>query len=55
MLRRRLNALVAARNRATDIPHGKIHAELRRICGGPPSAQATLEQLEKRIEAIQRM
>lgn len=55
MLRRRLNALVAARHRATDIPHGKIHAELRRICGGPPSAQATLEQLEERIATIQSM
>ncbi|TWJ15189.1 superfamily II DNA or RNA helicase [Stackebrandtia albiflava] len=54
-LRRQLNALVAARHHATDVPHGKIHAELRRICGGPPSAQATLEQLEQRIEAIQRM
>jgi len=54
-LRRRLNALVAARHHATNVPHGKIHAELRRICGGPPSAQASLEQLEQRIEAIQQL
>ena len=54
-LRKRLNALVAAHHHATDLPHGKIHAELRRVCGGPPSAQATIEQLEQRIEAIQRM
>jgi superfamily II DNA or RNA helicase len=48
-LRRQLNALVAAYHRRTGIPHGKIHAELRRRCGGPPSAQATIEQLEERI------
>ncbi|GAA2513286.1 DEAD/DEAH box helicase [Pilimelia columellifera] len=52
-LRRRLNALVAARHHRTNLPHGKIHAELRRLCGGPPSAQATIEQLEERIATIQ--
>jgi superfamily II DNA or RNA helicase len=54
-LRRQLNALVAAHHHRTDLPHGKIHAELRRLCGGPPSAQATIEQLEERIAAIQTM
>ncbi|MGW3805336.1 DEAD/DEAH box helicase [Micromonospora sp. NPDC005113] len=52
-LRRQLNALVAARHHRTGQPHGKIHAELRRICGGPPSAQATIEQLEERIATVQ--
>ncbi|MFX0593782.1 DEAD/DEAH box helicase [Melissospora conviva] len=52
-LRRQLNALVAARHHSTGQPHGKIHAELRRICGGPPSAQATIEQLEERIATVQ--
>ncbi|MET8154268.1 DEAD/DEAH box helicase [Actinoplanes sp. NPDC049668] len=52
-LRRRLNTLVAAHHHRTDLPHGKIHAELRRLCGGPPSAQATIEQLEERIATIQ--
>ena len=52
-LRRQLNALVAARHHHTGQPHGKIHAELRRICGGPPSAQATIEQLEERIATVQ--
>ncbi|HEY0698467.1 MAG TPA: DEAD/DEAH box helicase [Micromonospora sp.] len=52
-LRRQLNALVAARHHRTGLPHGKIHAELRRLCGGPPSAQATIEQLEERIAAVQ--
>ncbi|GLZ80077.1 hypothetical protein Afil01_48840 [Actinorhabdospora filicis] len=51
-LRRQLNALVASRHHATNEPHGKIHAELRRLCGGPPSAQATIEQLEERIARI---
>src|SRR5207249_11027985 len=34
-LRRQLNALVAAHHHRTGLPHGKIHAELRRRCGGP--------------------
>jgi superfamily II DNA or RNA helicase len=53
VLRRQLNALVAAHHHRTALPHGKIHAELRRRCGGPPSAQATIEQLEERIATIQ--
>jgi superfamily II DNA or RNA helicase len=52
-LRRQLNALVAAHHHRTGLPHGKIHAELRRLCGGPPSAQATTEQLEERIATAQ--
>ncbi|HET6531771.1 MAG TPA: DEAD/DEAH box helicase [Actinoplanes sp.] len=52
-LRRQLNSLVAAHHHRTGLPHGKIHAELRRLCGGPPSAQATIEQLEERIATIQ--
>jgi superfamily II DNA or RNA helicase len=53
LLRKQLNLMVAAHHHRTEIPHGKIHAELRRLCGGPPSAQATIEQLEARITAIQ--
>jgi superfamily II DNA or RNA helicase len=52
-LRRQLNTLVAAHHHRTGLPHGKIHAELRRLCGGPPSAQATIEQLEERIVTVQ--
>ncbi|SDL48593.1 Superfamily II DNA or RNA helicase [Glycomyces sambucus] len=51
-LRKQLNALVGARSFSTNEPHGKIHAMLRSKCGGPPSAQATIEQLEERIAAI---
>jgi superfamily II DNA or RNA helicase len=52
-LRRQLNGMVAAHHHRTGLPHGKIHAELRRICGGPASAQATIAQLEERIIALQ--
>ena len=52
-LRRQLNALVAAHHHRTGLAHGKIHSELRTRCGGPPSAQATIEQLEERISMIQ--
>jgi superfamily II DNA or RNA helicase len=51
-LRRQLNTLVAAQHHRTDRPHGQIHAELRKLCGGPPSAQASIEQLEERIATI---
>jgi len=51
-LRKQLNVLVAAEHHRTGRPHGQIHAELRRLCGGPPSAQATIEQLESRIATI---
>ncbi|MGY0232363.1 DEAD/DEAH box helicase [Longispora urticae] len=53
LLRRQLNDLVGAHHHRTNLPHGKIHAELRRLCGGPPSAQATIEQLEERIATLQ--
>ena len=53
MLRKQLNSLVAGQHHRTNRPHGQIHAELRRLCGGPPSAQATIEQLEERIATIQ--
>jgi len=51
-LRRQLNALVGAAHHRTGRPHGSIHAQLRAECGGPPSPQATIEQLTQRIVAI---
>ncbi|MCA1695550.1 MAG: ATP-dependent helicase, partial [Actinobacteria bacterium] len=48
-LRRELNTLVAMAHHRTDRPHGSIHQEVRTACGGPPSAMATVEDLEKRI------
>jgi hypothetical protein len=50
-LRRELNALVSIAHHRTGKPHGWIHNELRRICGGPPIAAATTDQLKARIEA----
>jgi superfamily II DNA or RNA helicase len=51
-LRRELNALVSAAHHRTGKPHGWIHNELRRICGGPPVAAASSGQLRARIEAV---
>jgi superfamily II DNA or RNA helicase len=51
-LRRELNGLVAAWHHRTGKPHGTIHNELRRTVGGPPSAQASAEELATRIDLI---
>jgi superfamily II DNA or RNA helicase len=51
-LRRELNTLVSIAHHRTGKPHGWIHNELRRICGGPPIAAATSDQLKARIEAV---
>ena len=51
-LRRELNALVSVAHHRTGKPHGWIHNELRRICGGPPVAAASSGQLRARIEAV---
>ena len=51
-LRRELNALVSAAHYRLGKPHGWIHNELRRLCGGPPVAAATSEQLAERIIAV---
>ena len=51
-LRRELNALVSATHHKSGKPHGWIHNELRRRCGGPPVAAATRDQLQERIVAI---
>jgi superfamily II DNA or RNA helicase len=51
-LRRELNALVTLAHHRTGKPHGWIHNELRRICGGPVLAAANSEQIAARIEAV---
>ena len=53
-LRKELNGLVAAWHHRTGQPHGAIHAQLRRACGGPPLPQATAEQIRERIAALRR-
>jgi superfamily II DNA or RNA helicase len=52
-LRKRLNTMVSAYTHQSGKPHGVIHNELRRACGGPPSAEATAGQLNQRIQKIQ--
>ncbi|WP_046470151.1 DEAD/DEAH box helicase [Allosalinactinospora lopnorensis] len=51
-LRRELNGLVGAWHHRTGRPHGMIHNELRRACGGPPIAQASPDQIRQRIVKI---
>ncbi len=51
-LRKELNTLVALHNHRTKKPHGMIHNELRAKCGGPPTAMASMEQLEERIATL---
>ncbi|MGW7054975.1 DEAD/DEAH box helicase [Streptomyces sp. NPDC054887] len=52
-LRKSLNTMVGAYVHQTGKPHGVIHTELRRVCGGPPSAEATAGQLQERIKKVQ--
>ncbi|MFS0884222.1 DEAD/DEAH box helicase [Aeromicrobium sp. 179-A 4D2 NHS] len=51
-LRRELNSLVAAWHHRTGTPHGVTHNRLRHECGGPPAAQATTDQLQRRIDTL---
>ena len=54
-LRSQLNTLVSVAHHRTGKPHGWIHKELRRICGGPPMAAATSDQLKARIVAVREL
>ncbi|GAB3446182.1 DEAD/DEAH box helicase [Streptomonospora sediminis] len=51
-LRKELNSLVGAWHHRTGQPHGMIHTELRKVCGGPPIAQASADQVRARIAKI---
>jgi superfamily II DNA or RNA helicase len=53
-LRKELHQLVGAWAKRTGQPHGTVHAELRRTCGGPAVPQAGAEQVRERIETIRR-
>lgn len=50
--RQLLNSLVGLYARQSGEPHGAVHAELRRVCGGPEVARATVAQLQQRIEVL---
>ena len=52
--RKLLNSLVGMRAKSTGEPHGIIHAELRRIAGGPAVPQASVSQLQSRIDLLRR-
>lgn len=52
--RKLLNSLVGMYSRISGDPHASIHTELRRVCGGPAVAQASVTQLQQRIELLRR-
>ncbi|MEJ5919709.1 MULTISPECIES: DEAD/DEAH box helicase [unclassified Corynebacterium] len=53
-LRKELNTLVSMTAARTGRPHGQIHNEVRRNCGGPPTALCSAEQLRDRIAYLRR-
>ncbi len=50
--RQLLNSLVGLYSRQSGEPHGLVHAELRRLCGGPAVSHATVAQLQSRIDLL---
>jgi superfamily II DNA or RNA helicase len=52
--RQLLNSLVGLYSKNSGEPHGLIHAELRRVCGGPAVAQASVTQLQARIDYVRK-
>ncbi|MGQ0466426.1 MAG: DEAD/DEAH box helicase [Sporichthyaceae bacterium] len=53
-LRRELQTLVGALHHKTGTGYGSIHAELRRVTGGPAVASAGVDDLRKRIDHLRR-
>jgi hypothetical protein len=51
-LRKELAQLVGAWARKSGQPHGAVHTELRRRCGGPEVALADPGQLESRVAML---
>ncbi|MBD8078027.1 DEAD/DEAH box helicase [Cellulosimicrobium arenosum] len=51
-LRKELQQLVSAWARRSGQPHGSVHNELRRRCGGPEVPLATVEQLDSRVALV---
>jgi superfamily II DNA or RNA helicase len=49
-----LNGLVGMRAKLSGEPHAHIHAQLRERCGGPAVAQATVSQLQDRIDHLRK-
>ncbi len=53
-LRKELNTVVSITAQRTGRPHGAIHTEVRKACGGPPTALCDAEQLRQRIEYLRK-
>lgn len=51
-LRKELHKLVAAYAHKLNRPHAHVHAELRRVCGGPEVAKASPDQVSARIDKV---
>lgn len=47
-----LNSLVAIHAKRSGMPHAHVHADLRRRVGGPPVPQASVSQLQARIDLL---
>ncbi|MCZ2404118.1 DEAD/DEAH box helicase [Paenarthrobacter sp. Z7-10] len=52
-LRNELAKNVSAWSARSGMPHGLVHSELRRVCGGPAVAQANEDQLQVRLKKLQ--
>jgi superfamily II DNA or RNA helicase len=50
-----LNSLVATQAKRSGMPHAHIHADLRRRVGGPQVSQASVAQLQARIDVLRRI
>ena len=53
--RQLLNSLVAIVAKRRGEAHALVHAESRRVCGGPPVAQASMQQLRDRIHYLRKV
>ncbi|WP_026552421.1 DEAD/DEAH box helicase [Arthrobacter sp. H20] len=52
-LRGELAKNVSAWSARSGMPHGVVHTELRKACGGPGVAQANEDQLQRRLKKLQ--
>lgn len=52
--RKLLNGLVSIHARSSGSTHAQVHAEVRRLCGGPEVSRATVTQLQARIDLLRR-
>lgn len=52
--RRLLNSLVTVWSKQSGETHGQVHAEVRRLGGGPEVARATVAQIQARIDILRK-